>query len=189
MLSTRRETAKGGCLAQPFAAIRGADHFAVASRLTVGAWAGCALLQLALYLRPSPYGGPFLVQWKIFIIRPLAYELLSTWLIALPFLLLWLCLLRRPLPSPHWRLVQWALVVLMALNLAVTAFDHELYRFLGLRFGPNFLSVYADPTTLADSLFLNVLRGDRGGPFLSPVLCVGAPAFYTLWSISTIRRR
>ena len=77
----------------------------------------------------------------------------------------------------------------MALNLLITAFDHELYRFLGLRLGPNFLAVYADPTTMADSLFLNVLRGDRGGPFLSPLLCVGAPALYLWWSIRMVRRR
>ncbi len=68
----------------------------IAWRLAAGAWLGCALLQLILYLRPSPYGGPFLLQWKTFIIRPLAYELLSIWLIALPFLLLWLILYRRP---------------------------------------------------------------------------------------------
>ena len=36
----------------------------------------------------------------------------------------------------------------MAANLLISAFDHELYRFLGLRLGPNFLNVYADPTTL-----------------------------------------
>ena len=128
-------------------------------------------------------------QWKAFIIRPLVYELLAVWLIALPFLLLWLVLYRRPLRSPRWRLGHWALVALMAANLLITAFDHELYRFLGLRLGPNFLDVYADPTTLADSLFLNVLRGDRGGPFLSPILCVGAPALYLWWAIRMVRRR
>ena len=168
---------------------RGADHFSIAWRLTAAGWLGCALLQLILYLRPSPYGGPFLVQWKAFIIRPLVYELLAVWLIALPFLLLWLFLYRRPLPSPQWRLGHWALAGSMAANLLITAFDHELYRFLGLRLGPNFLDVYADPTTLADSLFLNVLSGDRGGPFLSPLLCVGAPAFYLWWSIRMVRRR
>jgi sulfatase-like protein len=77
----------------------------------------------------------------------------------------------------------------MAANLLISAFDHELYRFLGLRLGPNFLDVYADPTTLADSLFLNVLRGDRGGPFLSPLLCVAAPGLYLWWAIRTMRRR
>jgi sulfatase-like protein len=168
---------------------RGADQFAVAWRLTAAGWLGCALLQFILYLRPSPYGGPFLAAWKAFIVRPLVYELLSTWLIAFPFLLLWLLLYRRPLRAPLWRLGHWALIALMALNLLVTAFDHELYRFLGLRLGPNFLDVYADPTTLADSLFLNVLRGDRGGPFLSPLLCVAAPSLYLWWAIRMVRRR
>lgn len=175
----------GEAEAQP----RGADQFAIAWRLTAAAWLGCALLQLILYLRPSPYGGPFLVAWKAFILRPLAYELLAVWLIALPFLLLWLCLYRRPLRSPRWRLAHSALISLMAANLLITAFDHELYRFLGLRLGPNFLNVYADPTTLGDSLFLNVLRGDRGGPFVSPLLCLGAPGIYLWWAARMTRLR
>jgi hypothetical protein len=140
--------------------MRGQDQFAVAWRLAAVGWIGCALLQLILYLRPSPYGGPFLLQWKTFIVRPLAYELLSTWLIALPFLLLWLILYRRDLAAPRWRIAHWALAGLLALNLLITAFDHELYRFLGLRLGPNFLDVYADPATLADVLFLNILARD-----------------------------
>jgi len=176
-------------LAKAAGETRGADHFAIAWRLTAAAWLGCALLQLILYLRPSPYGGPFLVAWKAFIVRPLVYELLAIWLIALPFLLTWLVLYRRPLRSPRWRLGHWILVALMAVNLLVTAFDHELYRFLGLRLGPNFLAVYADPTTMADSLFLNVLRGDRGGPFLSPILCFAAPGLYLWWAIRMVRRR
>ncbi len=167
---------------------RGSDHFAIAWRLTAAAWLGCALLQLILYLRPSPYGGPFLAAWKAFILRPLAYELLAVWLIASPFLLLWLLLYRRPLAAPRWRLAHWALAAAMTLNLAITAFDHELYRFLGLRLGPNFLDVYADPATLGDALFLNVLRGDRGGPFVSPLLCVGAPALYLWWAARRLRR-
>jgi Sulfatase len=175
-------------LAEAGTQARGAEHFAMAWRLTAAAWLGCALLQLILYLRPSPYGGPFLVAWKAFILRPLAYELLAIWLIASPFLLLWLLVYRRPLRSPRWRLAHWALVALMAVNLAITAFDHELYRFLGLRLGPNFLDVYADPATLGDALFLNVLRGDRGGPFLSPLLCLGAPALYLWWARRRLRR-
>jgi len=167
----------------------GRDHFAIAWRLTAAAWLGCAILQLLLYVRPSPYGGPFMIQWKVFIIRPLVYELLAIWLIALPFLLLWLILYRRPLAAPAWRLGHWALIALMALNLLFTQFDHELYRFLGIRLGPSFLQVYLRPDTLGDSLFLNVLRGDRGGPFLAPILCVGAPALYVWWSLRLVRRR
>ena len=170
-------------------AARGADEFGIAWRLTAGAWLACALLQLILYLRPSPYGGPFLVQWKAFIIRPLVYELLAVWLIALPFLLTWLVLYHRPLRSRWWRLGHGLLIALMAANLLITAFDHELYRFTGLRLGPNFLAIYADPATMGDALFLNILRSDRGGAFLSPILCVAAPSLYSWWAVRMTRRR
>ncbi len=168
---------------------RGADEFAIAWRLTAAGWVGCALLQFMLYLRPSPYGGTLLAQWKAFIIRPLVYELLAVWLIALPFLLLWLFLYRRPLRARWWRLGHWLLVVLMAVNLLISALDHELYRFIGLRLGPNFLAIYAEPTTMADALFLNILRNDRGGSMLAPILCVAAPGLYLWWSIRLVRRR
>ena len=167
----------------------GRDHFAIAWRLAAASWLGCAILQFVLYLRPSPYGGAFLLNWTAFIIRPLVYELLAVWLIALPFLLLWLLLYQRALPSPRWRLLHWAMIVLMALNLLITAFDHELYRFLGIRLGPSFLAIYAQPETMGDALFLNILRQDRGGPFLSPILCLAAPALYLWWSIRLVRRR
>jgi hypothetical protein len=167
---------------------RGAEHFAVAWRLAAGAWLACALLQFILYLRPSPYGGPFLLRWKTFIVRPLAYELLATWLIALPFLLAWLLLWHRAVAETRARAAHGTLAALMAANLLITAFDHELYRFLGLRLGPNFLNVYADPATLGDALFLNVLRADKGGPFVSPLLCVAAPGLYAWWAVRTVRR-
>ena len=154
---------------------RGADQYRIAWRLTAGAWLGCALLQLILYLRPSPYGGPFLIALEG-LHRPAAGLRAARGLADRPALP---AAVAVPLPaaaaSPRWRIAHWALIALMAANLLVTAFDHELYRFLGLRLGPNFLDVYADPTTLADSLFLNILLADRGGPFLSPILCVAAP--------------
>lgn len=168
---------------------RGGDEFGIAWRLTAASWIGCALLQLILYLRPSPYGGTFLVAWKAFIIRPLVYELLAVWLIALPFLFAWLLLYRRPLDSSWPRRAHWVLAGLMATNLLISAFDHELYRFLGLRLGPNFLAVYADPTTLGDALFLNILANDRGGPWLAPILCVTAPGLYLWWARRLLRRQ
>src|SRR5687767_9257996 len=95
-------------------AMRGRHQFAIAWRLTAAGWAACTLLHLLLYHRPSPYGGPFLLEWKSFILRPLAYELLSTWLLASPFLLLWLIRYRRPVPDRRWRIAHWALTGLMA---------------------------------------------------------------------------
>lgn len=170
-------------------AISGADHYAIAWRLTAGSWLACAVLQFLLYLRPSPYGGPFLFHWTRFIVRPLVYELLAVWLVALPFLAMWLWFYRRPLPSPRWRWLHWGLIALMALNLLVTAFDHELYRFLGIRAGPSFLTIYVQAERATDPLFLNILARDRGGPYVAPILCFGAPALYLWWAIGTVRRR
>lgn len=168
---------------------QGRDHFAIAWRLTAAGWLGCAILQFLLYLRPSPYGGPFLFHWAKFIIRPLVYDLLAVWLIALPFLLLFVWNYRRPLASRGWRWTQWALIGLLALNLLISAFDHELYRFLGIRAGPSFLSIYVQAERAADPLFLNILALDRGGAYVAPLLCSGAPVIYLLWSVWMARRR
>ena len=147
------------------------------------------MLQLLVNLRPSPYGGAFLLEWPAYIIRPLLYELLAVWLIALPFLLLWLACYRRALADRRWRWAHWTLAGLLAANLLITAFDHELNRFLGLRFGPSFLAAYGEPTTLGDAFLLSILAADRGGPFVAPLLCILAPGLYLWWAVRTVRRR
>jgi arylsulfatase A-like enzyme len=42
---------------------------------------------------------------------------------------------------------------------------------------------------MGDALFLNILRNDQGGPFLSLILCVAAPLLYAVWATLTVRRR
>lgn len=157
--------------------------------LAAGGWIGCAILHFLVYLRPSPYGGPFLLEWTSYIVRPLVYEMLAIGLVALPFLLPGLVLYRRPLPGAGWRIAHWALAALMAANVLLTAFDHELYRFLGLRFGPSFLAAYGEPTTLGDPFLLSILAADRGGPYVAPLLCLLVPALYLWWAGRIIRRR
>ena len=73
---------------------RGRDHFDIAWRLALLGWLGCVLLQLLLYVRPGPYGDPFLLEWQRYFGLSLYFELLGAWLIAFPFLLLWLALWR-----------------------------------------------------------------------------------------------
>src|SRR5687767_11682402 len=95
-----------------------ARHFAIAFRLALGGLIGCALLQLALYARPSPYGGAFLLEWRKYFALALYYDMMGVWLIALPFFLLWLARWRRGAPR-RARAIHIALAALMAANLAL----------------------------------------------------------------------
>ena len=84
-------------------ATNGRSQFTASLLLAIGCWVAAAALQAALYLRPAPYGGPFLLEWMRYFPFALYYELLGIWLVALPFLLLWIRLYRRPLRAPAWR--------------------------------------------------------------------------------------
>ena len=114
------------------------------------------------------------------------------WLVALPFFLLWLVALRRPLRSP--------LVAarsprsrrrLLAANLLFSEIDHEVLRFLGVRLNPRFLCAYGQPAMLArPALPRRASRTDQGGAFLSLVLLIARfPALYLWWALALLRRR
>lgn len=151
-------------------------------------WLGCVLLQLALYLRPGPYGGPFVLEWQRYFGLSLYFDLLGVWLIAFPFFLVWLILWRRTL-GPRWVWLHHAQIALAAANLALSQFDHEVLRFFGTRLTFSFLAVYARPGTLGDSLFQEVLTEDHGGPLLPLILLVLVPALYLILAIRLVRAR
>lgn len=167
---------------------RGADAFALSFLLALAGWIGCVLLQILLYVRPAPAGGPFLADWDRYFWLAIYYELLGVWLLSLPFFLLWLAFYRRPLRSRWWRTVPAAQAGLLAANLALSQLDHEILRFLGVRLNPSLLLAYAEPGMLADRLFLDLLGTDRGGPFLALALLVAAPGLYLWWSLRRSRR-
>ncbi|HEV2748010.1 MAG TPA: sulfatase-like hydrolase/transferase [Allosphingosinicella sp.] len=181
----RTEKAAGGTDRGP---LQAGDQFTLAFLLALLACAGCALLQGLLYLRPAPDGGPFLLEWRRYFGLALYYDLLGVWLLAFPFLLLWLALYRRRLTRPGWSAIPLIQALLLTLNLALSQFDHEVARFLGIRLTPSFLATYARPGTLSDSLFIDLLRADRGGPFLPLILFILVPAFYFGGAVRLIQR-
>jgi hypothetical protein len=159
-------------------------QFSIAVQLAAAAWLACALLQLLLYLRASPYGGPFLLEWRRYFPYALYYELMGVWLVALPFLIHWLV---RP-AGGRANAVHGLQAVLLALYVALSQLDHEVLRFLGIRLGTAFIATYARPGTVADSLFFDVLRDDTGGAYLPLLLLVGAPLLYLGWAARRILR-
>jgi hypothetical protein len=164
----------------------GREAFDFAWRLALLAWLGCVLLQILLYVRPGPYGDPFLLEWRRYFGLSVYFELLGTWLIAFPFLLLWLALWRRPL-GPRWRILNLVLLLLLTANLVLSAFDHEILRFLGTRVSVSFLSVYARTATLGDTLFQDVLLADRGGAWVPPLLLIALPVAYLFLGLRALK--
>lgn len=167
----------------------GRNQLGLSLRLAFGAWVGCALLQMLLYLRASPGGGPFLLEWPRYFPLALYYEMLGTWLLASPFFLIWLILYRRPLAGRRWRALHVALLVLLCANLLLSAVDHEILRFLGIRLNLSFLHAYAQPAMLSDRLFLNLFADDRGGAFVALLLIAAAPLLYLGWGWRMLARR
>ena len=163
---------------------RARTQFSLAAQLAIAAWFVCALLQLFLYLRSSPYGGPFLLEWRKYFLYALYYELMGVWLVALPFLLLWLA--RPGIRRALW--VHGLQAGLLTLYVALSQLDHEVLRFLGIRLGGAFLTTYVRPETVSDSLFYDVLRDDAGGPFLSLLLLLLAPLAYAGWAWRRLKR-
>src|SRR5688500_5916115 len=85
-----RHGAVGRSMRAGRAASDGRDGFGTALLLAAGGWALCVLLQVLLYLRPAPHGGPVLLEWQRYFGLALYYDLLGIWLIAAPFLLFWI---------------------------------------------------------------------------------------------------
>ncbi len=168
--------------------VRGRERFAAAVLLAFACLLLAALLQVLLYARPAPQGGPFLAEWQRYFWLALYYEMLGIWLVSLPFLLTWLALYRKPLRSRWWPALAALHAGLLALYLLLSAMDHETMRYLGVRLNPSFLWAYGRPETLSDALFLDLMRTDQGGAFVPLVLFVAVPALY-LWLARRLLRR
>ncbi|HEY6815382.1 MAG TPA: LTA synthase family protein, partial [Croceibacterium sp.] len=166
----------------------GRTQFALAFRLALGGLAGCVVLQVLLYVRPAPHGGPFLAEWPRYFWLALYYEMLGVWLLSLPFFVLWLGLFRSRLESRLWRALSGLHAALLALNLVLSQLDHEVLRFLGVRANLSFLYAYGQPEMLGDALFRDVLADDRGGPFVGVALMVIVPGAYAWWAVRRLRR-
>src|SRR5687768_5584343 len=140
MATAAADWALRGRRAEPAPAGRcGRDSFMLSLRLALGALLGCIVLQVALYIRPAPHGGPFLVEWERYFWLALYYEVLGVWLLSLPFFLVWLAFYRRPVPSSWGRTLLVLQAGVLAANLLFSQIDHEVLRFLGVRLNLSFV--------------------------------------------------
>jgi hypothetical protein len=154
---------------------RGAEHLAATLRLAAAAWAVLALLQLALFARPSPYGGAYALDWTRYVGHALVYRALTIAVAAAPFALLWLLRFESAVRPRTARIAFGAQIALLAALVALDHVDNELMRFMGTHFSVNLLRTYGTTGALQADVGVALLT-DRGGPGLSLALLAAAPA-------------
>ncbi len=146
--------------------LTGRHHFRLAWRLSWWAWGVGLLSRVALYARPTPYGGAYVRHWDRYFFHSAFYGLMGVFALALPFLVWWALRADRPARRGGWAFG--ALTALLALSVGVDHFDHETQRFMGLHATPSFVATYGrigQTATISDSF-----ATDQGGAWLPFVL-------------------
>ncbi len=153
----------------------GSSEFQVALRLALLAWLVMSAQELLLFLRPTPYGGPYVQQWPGYFGRALFYNLLGVALVSLPFLLRWLVGYARPVRGRTARRWHTALLALLVLTVGLDQADNEAMRFLGTHLTFTLAATYQRIGAWGSDMF-HVFTTDRGGPWLPFVILFGAMA-------------
>ncbi len=133
-------------------------------------------LQLALYLRPSPFGTPYVLDVTHYLPAAILYEWYSAALLSLPFVLLGLQADRRARDTP-WLVRMHVGVTSCAL--AIGHVDHEVQRFMGMHLSFDLLAAY-DMTRSSPTVLWRALLADQGGPLGGLFLLVPIAVFPAL---------
>lgn len=161
--------------------IAGDGHRQVRRALGLAAitWAVLALQVVALFGRPSPYGGPYATVWTTYFFYALAFRMLTVWGVALPFLGWWAWRGRRTTGTRETLLVHGLLAILLALLVAYDHADNEVMRFMGTHLTADFLRTYGG-ASLGESEVIGALVTDRGGPLSSVAILLFGPLLVVL---------
>ena len=76
-------------------------YLAVTLGLAGLAWAAMAGQELLLFLRPTPYGAPYVGLWRPYLLYALVYNLHGVLLVSAPAVLFWLVRYARPIRPDH----------------------------------------------------------------------------------------
>ncbi|TFG47406.1 MAG: hypothetical protein E4H38_08200, partial [Gemmatimonadales bacterium] len=162
----------------------GAAELPVAFRLAAGAWAVMALQELGLFLRPTPYGGPYVHDAGRYLALALLYNFLAVGPISLPFMLRWWIV-----PDPGattakaWHRVHLACLVL---TVGLDQIDDEVMRFLGTHLSLTLVRTYGRVGAWGSDMW-HIFATDRGGPFVPFAILVAGMGGLWWWGNRLIR--
>ncbi len=166
----------------------GAHHFRssveVFALALVGGWA----LRTALYFRPTPYGGPYVVDPVKYYFHALLYGAWGSLLLVAPILLVWLVFWKRNVARCLAGCLHGGSIALLAAALIGDHFDHETQRFMGVHATPSFIATYRHVGASRDTV-VDAIASDAGGAWLSLLLWLIIPSVFVGASVWRLRRR
>ncbi|MCK9523994.1 MAG: LTA synthase family protein [Proteobacteria bacterium] len=128
-------------------------------------------LQLFLFLRPTPFGLPYVMNLSSYLPHAMFYACYGVSLASAPFFLLAAFLGRRA-QKP----LLWAHILLLTGLLALTHLDNEILRFFGMHLSVDALSTYGIQINVPTAIH-HAVRDDAGGRYLSAWLLLLPPLF------------
>jgi len=165
----------------------GADLLPVALRMTGLAWIAMLAQEIALYARPTPYGGRYVDHWDRYLFHAALYNLLGVMLVAAPLLLLWAVAYRRRVPGGIATWLHRVLLAALALTVALDHADNEVMRFMGTHLTLSLVRTYGKLGAWGSDVTYSLVT-DRGGPGLPLLILVGSPLLLC-WGASRLSRR
>lgn len=130
------------------------------------------VLDLFLFLRPDPYGEPYVIFIWRFLPRALFCSAGGAGILSFPFVLAGLIMKRR---VKSLYIVQ---LVVLSVFMLLAVFDHEVLRFSGMHPTIDWFKTYL--SDIKNAIKLTFLWNDKGGPGLPLVLMMFPIVFFVL---------
>jgi len=134
--------------------------------LVLLAWAAMAVLQLLLFLRPTPYGTPYVQLTRRYLPFAIAWDLWAAVIPALPFLAFWTWRWNEAPSRAGSRRSHYVLLALLVLTAFLDHADHEMMRFMGLHLSWSVIRTYGNVAVWPEDMYALFAR-DPGGPWLT----------------------
>ncbi len=144
--------------------------------LWVLAWICGLILTLFLFLRPTPYGPPYVLDLAHYLPHAIFYMTFGLTVIVTPFFLVSLLLKNDEENSKRQRIFRIICAILLTISLFYQHVDNEILRFCNMHITPDFIRTYLMSHGVPDSLW-TLLEEDNGGSNISIILLGVAPAF------------
>lgn len=149
-------------------------HLTVALRLAALAWLAMAVQEVLLFVRPNPFGEPYVGLWKGYLAYALAYNLLGVMLVSAPMILFWLVWNGRPLRPRVAENIHRLQLGLLIATVVLDHLDNELMRFMGIHLTYGLVRTYFKVNAWGDDMYQIILR-DRGIPGLPFLILLVVP--------------